>query len=295
MLNHHYRHLGLKITSDSKLLFLEEGNHCSSGAQIIILNKENLKSKRKNNTSTWVFTANHKKIEIYKKGICFIEIINGREIHYKKLGKFNNIDFSKFIANLVFGYLLFQRKEIVLHASCVSKNGKAILFCGPSGSGKSTLAAQLLSKFSFMSEDLSYLIKKKNQIYVSSSIPFIKLDPKISSFIECQNKYILQSDQYKRDFCEVSSHHSKNTAEVNKIIFLKWGTKDKFYKPSIKEALILFINNTFKKIPYSPSSEHSIKIFHFFKKLNESSELYVLMRKKEEKIANGNDFFDTMI
>ena len=79
----------------------------------------------------------------------------GREILFETAAGVDPHDVSIFLLGTVFGILLHQRGEIVLHASAVQVNGKAVLFCGSSGAGKSTLAAALAQRgFPLVADDL---------------------------------------------------------------------------------------------------------------------------------------------
>jgi hypothetical protein len=68
---------------------------------------------------------------------------DGRSIAFEADEAAEPRDVAVFLSGSVFGILLHQRNQIVLHSSAVLVGGKAVLFCGVSGAGKSTLAAAL--------------------------------------------------------------------------------------------------------------------------------------------------------
>jgi len=88
-------------------------------------------------------------------GVARFLLSGGREIVFETAAGVDAHDVSIFLLGTVFGILLHQRGEIVLHASAVRVNDKAVLFCGASGAGKSTLAAALAQRgFSLVADDL---------------------------------------------------------------------------------------------------------------------------------------------
>lgn len=71
---------------------------------------------------------------------------DGNEIVFAPESDAKAADIPIFLLGTVFGILLHQREQIVLHASAVRVNGRAVLFAGASGAGKSTIAAALAQR-----------------------------------------------------------------------------------------------------------------------------------------------------
>lgn len=81
-------------------------------------------------------------------------LTGGREVVLETAAGVAPADISIFLTGTVLGILLHQRGQVVLHASAVRVNGKAVLFCGASGTGKSTLAAALAERgFPLVTDD----------------------------------------------------------------------------------------------------------------------------------------------
>jgi hypothetical protein len=105
---------------------------------------------------TWQLSG--KQLLLHVPNVARFLLTDGREIMVGPEPAAGESDVSIFILNTAFGILLHQRDEVVLHASAVRVNGRAVLFCGASGGGKSTLAAALVQRgYPMVADDICRL------------------------------------------------------------------------------------------------------------------------------------------
>lgn len=143
---HHYRLSGLSVRSEIALPGMTPlaGDH---GQADVTIGRGAVPHALENATvlgPTWQISGNRFLLTI--PDIARFLLTAGREITFEPEPGADDADIPIFLLGTVFGILLHQREEIVLHASAVRVNGRAILFCGASGAGKSTLAAALAQR-----------------------------------------------------------------------------------------------------------------------------------------------------
>ena len=103
-------------------------------------------------------------------GVARFLLQAGRDIIFEPCDHGQASDSAIFVAGTVFGILLHQRRQAVLHASAVMVGGKAILFCGASGAGKSTMAAALGNAgYPLLNDDISVIGRDEGDVPVTHS------------------------------------------------------------------------------------------------------------------------------
>jgi hypothetical protein len=151
---HSYRVAGLAVASEIELPGAIPAQHAGT-ADVMVRAAPvpaNLDDADKKGV-TWQIAGDQFLFQV--PGVARFLLSAGREILFEPASGVAAGDVSIFLIGTVFGILLHQRGEIVLHASAVQVNGRAVLFCGSSGAGKSTLAAALAQRgFPLVADDL---------------------------------------------------------------------------------------------------------------------------------------------
>jgi hypothetical protein len=139
---HSYRICGLSVVSDIVLPGLIAGEPRS--AVEVTIRRGAVPEALLEPTAagpTWQIAG--KQFLLHIPNIARFLLNDGNQIVFAPDSEASAEDVPIFLLGTVFGILLHQREQIVLHASAVEVNGKAVAFCGSSGAGKSTLAAAL--------------------------------------------------------------------------------------------------------------------------------------------------------
>ena len=101
------------------------------------------------------------------------------------------------LIDFYFSYFLKNKNIYRIHSSCISNGKECIIIIGPKNSGKSTFALSMLTyQYKMVSDDQTFIIKKKNQFNI---IPFYQLMKVKQKNIELIPTFLISSISLKRD------------------------------------------------------------------------------------------------
>lgn len=283
-----YEIFGLKISSYFESDYLKTS--IFNDPDIIIQNNQDLIIPKDISESNYA-GGDLKKYKIYKKNYVYIEIIEGKFIHIKHINESISSKYlSSIVLNAPLGFCLYQRGELVLHASSIESSGKAILFMGASGSGKSTLSGFLNKKYNFITEDLAKITFFNKSAFISRTAPYIKLSDEVAKILKLKNGYRVGSDKSNRSYYKVKNYTYLENIKVSKCYILKWGKEFSVKKASDDEVLKYFLLCNHSAYPYGSCAESSLLQLQYLEKMSKIIDFYVLERPKSFKIQIDENF-----
>ena len=123
--------------------------------------------------------------------------------------------------------LLSYRDLTPIHASCVAANGRGVLLAGPPGSGKSSLAfACAMAGLTFVSDDVSYLLRNGDDRTVLGRPQYIRLQPHARALFSELATYPDSFDIDGQPMMEVATAKLPNVAtsdrcQADHVVFLQ--------------------------------------------------------------------------
>lgn len=133
-------------------------------------------------TSTHAFQVHGPKTYLAGwKDLLTLKMIQGHTLLADPAPDLQNTHFRQAVLGIGLGLLMRTRYPLVLHASCVARNGAGLILAGPKGSGKSTLAAHLCERgWRLISDDVVPIRLTRGEAHAVPSFPQIKLQKEVA-------------------------------------------------------------------------------------------------------------------
>ena len=199
-------------------------------------------------------------------------IKNGNSIEYNFLSELLPHDKQLKILHQAFPSVIFQRKNLALHGSAFSFNGKTIILLGDSGSGKSETINLISKVHKIITDDIVSVDIKSDNLFCNNGIPILCVkDGEIDALPnDIRQRSIKVLDQ--KSLC-------MEKTKITDIFFLEWGQEDSIKGIKKIEAFKKIIPNTFRPLPEKACKDSDKFFIAALTKLLSETDQSVFFRK----------------
>jgi len=177
----------------------------------------------------------YKPFSVLNKDLFYLEVPNiakflitgKKQLTIEKLESATWQDVHAFLFDNVFILLLLRNGIFLLHASAVTLNNKAYMFCGTSGIGKSTLAASLASKkgAKIIEDDKCLMLynPKVKKFQIINQFPFLELwevNSKLAANVNNIHRVNKVRQNIQKFRFSIAEHSPKQRKTIDKIVLL---------------------------------------------------------------------------
>jgi hypothetical protein len=188
-------------------------------------------------------------VRFFRKGVGTFRVCGGHEIIVAPASDVGAHVLRPFILGPALAVLLHQRGRLVLHASAVAVNGRAVAFLGGSGWGKSTMAGALrkLAGHAIVTDDVLALdVGERGQVNVYPGFPQLKLWPEVAvSLGDVPETLPLVHPLLKKRCLGVASGFSVTPLPLGRVYVLVEGEAQVIEALRPQEALVELIRHSF--------------------------------------------------
>ena len=164
---HYYQLYGLIIASQIELPYAKTILKVDEDISIILT--PDLEVSLENTKDINGFKLDEHGSVYFDSGHGWLYIEEGKTIKLKLENKADTQAITQYIMGSAMAVILQQRKTLLLHASAVSKDGRAMIITGPSGLGKSSTAALLNDAgYDLISDDMAAIRFQGDQAWIMS-------------------------------------------------------------------------------------------------------------------------------
>lgn len=269
-----YECFGLSVCSEFRLMFLQRTGR----------NKPDVLIRRGQTDHPDGFMMGAGKIHLRIPPNTWICVSEGKEIIADVPEDMTDSLLSLYLLGSCMGAILWQRGGMLLHGSCVAKDGKGLLITGASGAGKSTLAREFLrSGWQLVTDDVASIAEKDGVYYVQSSYPSQKLWQDAMNRYDLSGEPLFQEDRRDKFHVDASASFREGLTPLHMVLRLAAGDETELRPVTGIAQVDQLMKNTYR--PYMIPPEERERHFQRCVALADEVPMMLGVRKKEENGA----------